>query len=51
MRAIPNPGKGLRFVAVDSGTVFVNSVFLNEGFPFLVVTIEPGIAPFGGING
>lgn len=22
-----------------------------EGFPFLIVAVEPGIVPFGGING
>ena len=51
MRAVPNPGKGFGFFAVDAGAGFQNRVLLDEGFPFLVVAVEPGIAPFGGING
>ena len=51
MRAIPNPGKGFGFVTVDTGSVFENRAFFDEGFPFLVVAAEPVIAPFGGING
>ena len=51
MRTVPNPRKGFRLIAVDAGAGFVNRLFFDEGFPFLVVAVEPRSVPFGGING